>query len=562
MPKKLITTIDEELAQSKARFIICIIFSFIVIIASIKKGFIPEEFLTERTVIVVLCLLFSGPWYLLVRHFPNKHPWRRNISLLADLGITSFFLQVGGQQAAWGYAIFLWIIIGNGIRFGEKMMIRGIVLGTISFGCVVYSNSYWRANLGIGLGLLASVIILPIFFLGVLRRLQAMHELRVELTRSKLAEKAKDQFLAAMSHELRTPMNGVLGMAETLSATDLKTEQKEHLKMITRSVESLLNIINDVLDYSKISTGKLYLKTTQLDLKQILEDVVQLMETTACKKGIGLNLTFPENSQRFFIGDPTRIRQIVFNLVGNAIKFTEKGSVNLVYRTSQKPFSSTIILEISDTGIGIPRDRLSSIFGHFEQVDNSTTRQYDGTGLGLAISQQLAEMMGGSIEVESTLGEGSRFTVQLELKPGVAPQPKAISTEKTLPDFGLKALVVEDNKFNQVVITNILKRIGVTSNIAENGAQSLEMLDTDHYDVVFMDVRIPIMNGYDATRAIRNRTDCLSGIPIFALTGEATKADVKKCIDSGMNLHMAKPISLEKIINVLSGLSELVKHPA
>ena len=556
LPKEQLKSIDEELAQSKARFIICSLVTVIFLALGLRNGFMGEGTLDKGFIAIIFSLTFGSSWYLMVRRYPDRQYWRRNISLLSDLGFTSFFLELGGQQTAWAYPLFLWIIIGNGIRFGEKLMIRGILMGLLGFGWVLYTNPYWRANLAVGFGLLAGVVILPIFFLGVLRRLQAMHELRLELTRSRLADKAKDQFLAAMSHELRTPMNGVLGMAETLNTTDLNTEQKEHLQVITRSVESLLNVINDILDYSKITAGSLSLESVPFDLKQILNDVVQLMETTAREKGIDLNLSFPSDGQRFFMGDPTRVRQVVFNLVGNAVKFTECGSVLVECRISSESTPAKVTLVISDTGIGIPEDRFKAIFDHFEQGDNSTTRLYGGTGLGLAISRQLAGLMAGGIEVESVLGEGSTFTVKLSLLPGVEPIREEPVVVKDLPDFGLAALVVEDNKFNQVVIKNLLKRVGVTSEIAENGARALEMLDLGQFDVIFMDVRMPVMDGYDATRAIRNRDDDKGRIPILALTGEATKADVEKCLETGMDQHLAKPIRLENIVAALTGLSE------
>jgi signal transduction histidine kinase/CheY-like chemotaxis protein len=550
-------SIDEELAQSKARFIICSILSAGAVFYDAGSIFDIGETLPKGLILLVFAIVFSSNWYMMVRRHPGRRPWRKNISLVADLGLMAMFLETGGQQTAWSYPIFLWIIIGNGIRFGEKMMIKGIMVGILGFGWALNSNAYWQANLEVGLGLLVSVVILPFFFLGVLRRLQAMHELRLELAQSKLADKAKDQFLAAMSHELRTPMNGVLGMAETLSTTELKAEQRNHLQVITRSVESLLFVINDILDYSKITAGVMNLESVPFDLEQILEDVCQLMDKTARDKGIDLNLSFPKDGQKFFLGDPTRLRQIVFNLVGNAIKFTERGSVMVECRIASKSDKSKVTLVVADTGIGIPEDRFDAIFGHFVQADSSTTRRYGGTGLGLAISKKLVGLMDGQIELKSTLGEGSTFTVQLDLCRGNEPAPEKTVIARDLPNFDLTALVVEDNKFNQVVIQNILKRIGVVSELAENGACALDMLDEGDYDLIFMDVRMPVMDGYDATRAIRKIEGVKGRIPIVALTGEATNEAVQKCLESGMDLHLAKPIQLDKIIGALEVLSEI-----
>jgi len=557
LPKIAHVSIDEELAQSKARFIISAIVALLGGIFSTRSGYVSAGTMAVAFQWIFSYLTFSGLWYLLVRRYPGRWPWRRNISLISDIGVMSAFLQLGGKQVSLLYPLFLWIIIGNGIRFGEKFLTRGIVLGVAGFGWVLVSNSYWKVNLEMGLGLWLGIIILPIFFLGVLRRLEAVHQLRLELARSREADKAKDQFLAAMSHELRTPMNGVLGMAEILNTTNLDRDQKGYLQVITRSVESLLNVINDVLDYSKITARRLSLEAISFDLSQVINDVVELVRNVAREKGVNLDLHYPPGAQRYFVGDPTRVRQIVFNLVGNAVKFTEEGSVLVEVNVLDETEGPNVVIMVSDTGVGIPEERLEAIFDHFEQADNSTTRKFGGTGLGLAISRQLAGMMGGSIEVNSTLGEGSVFTTRLALKPGEAPEVVVEKVDEELPDFGIKALVVEDNKFNQVVIRNILQRIGVETRVAENGLEALDALDTDDFDVVFMDVRMPEMNGYDATRAIRGRTDAKGRIPILALTGEATRADVQKCLEAGMDLHLAKPIRMDKIVSALRDLPQL-----
>lgn len=551
MSKQVKINIDEELDQSKARLVISSIVALMAGVFGTRNGYVDGETLSVGFKVIFSYLTFAGIWYLLVRKYPGSFGWRRNIGMFADLGIMSVFMRLGGQHSSVFYPLFLWIIIGNGIRFGEKMMARGLIMGFFGFGWVLASNAYWKENVEAGLGLLAGVVILPIFFLGVLKRLKAVHELRVELARSRLADKAKDQFLAAMSHELRTPMNGVMGMAETLNTTPLSKEQKGHVEVITRSVESLLNVINDILDYSKITAQSLTLESIPFDLHQTVGDVVHLMENAASEKGVDLGMEFPEGAHRYYLGDPTRVRQIVFNLVGNAVKFTEMGAISVQVRLVEEVTGPNIELRVKDTGVGIPADRLEAIFDHFEQADNSTTREHGGTGLGLAISKQLAELMGGQITVQSVVGAGSTFTVRIALTQCAKPRTEDKPESDEIPDLGLSALIVEDNKFNQIVIQNILKRIGVTSKLAENGQEALEVLDSDSFDVVFMDVRMPVMNGYDATRAIRNRQDEKGLIPILALTGEATKADIKLCLESGMDRHLAKPIRLQKIVSAL-----------
>ncbi len=558
----LITTVDEERSQSWARVMMGVVSLIAFSLAGQFRDLAPSVLQSGLTTIISY-LVFSLVWIAMVCRFPRRWEWRRNISMMADIGIMTFFLHLGGKYSAAFYPIFLWIIIGNGIRFGERYLLRGLALGTLGFGSLLVFDQFWSSNLEIGAGLLLGVVVLPVFYQGLLRRLRVMSQLEVELAESRLADKAKDQFLATMSHEIRTPMNGVLGMAQALGETDLNGKQQEHLHIITRSVESLLHIINDILDYSKITSHDLSLESVPFDLHRLLEDVQSLMQSTAEAKGVELIFDYPADTQRYFLGDPTRIRQIAFNLVGNAIKFTESGHVRISCSVAKRNPARNVELAIADTGIGIPADRLAAVFHQFEQADNSTTRQYGGTGLGLAISRKLSHMMGGDISAKSTVGKGSVFTVSLSLPTCEAPAedstPEAGS--EVLPQFGLKALVAEDNRFNQVVVQNLLQRIGIQVDIAENGAVALEMLEKGNYDVVFMDVRMPVMNGYEATERIRQRDDELARIPILAVTADATRGDVQKCLAAGMDRHLSKPLRVAEVAKALESLDSLLARP-
>ncbi|MBK7672074.1 MAG: response regulator [bacterium] len=539
--------IDEEAAQSRARVAICLI-SFLVFSGiGLKQGLDHSVTLIQGLATIINYLVFSTLWYAMVRRHPGQWPRRRYVTLLADLGIMTFFMHLGGAKVASFYPIILWVIIGNGIRFGERFLKVGIVAGSLGFGSLLMWDEYWSTHLNVGVGLFIGIIVLPVFFLGVLRRLRQVSELKIELAQSRLADKAKDQFLATMSHEIRTPMNGVLGMAETLSATNLDTQQREYLHIITRSVESLLNIINDILDYSKITSSSLALESVPVDLEQVLGDIHSLLRTSAENQGIELEFEVEPAAHGWFLGDPTRIRQIVLNLVGNAIKFTQRGGVRVTCRAGEFADGCNLELKIRDSGIGIPADRLGAIFRQFEQADNSTTRRYGGTGLGLAISRKLARMMGGDIAVKSTEGKGSTFTVLLRLERTEKPVAMPVPDPVVLPDFGLRALVAEDNKFNQVVVRNLAKRIGISVDIAENGAEAVRMVGEGAYDLVLMDIRMPVMNGYEAAARIRARGDEIASIPILAVTAEATKADIQQCLDAGMDQHLSKPLRIADV---------------
>ncbi|MCP4293292.1 MAG: response regulator [bacterium] len=555
--------LDEELSQSKARVAMSQVSLFVFLAIGKLTNHNYSETINDSLMTIVSYLAFSVGWFFIVKKLPNRWPARRYLSMVADLAIMTFFFHIGGKSSAVVFPIFLWIIIGNGIRFGERFLITAIALGTVGFSTILIWAPFWKSNLQLSGGLMVGVIVLPLFFFSVLKRLKTVTRLEIELDRSRLADKAKDDFLATMSHELRTPMNGVLGMAEALRDSKLDKNQKEQLHIITRSVDSLLKIINDILDYSKIAAKNLTLENETFDLKQTLTDVMILMETAAGEKGLSLEFDYPDDLRRHFKGDAVRVRQIAFNLMGNAIKFTKRGYVKMSCSMEEKEAGTMVTMSVKDTGIGIPETHQAAIFGHFEQVDTSTTRQYDGAGLGLAISRQLARMMDGDILVKSKEGQGSKFSVQMCLEscapPKILPQKPSSTVILENTDFGYKALVVEDNKFNQVVVINMLKKIGISCEVAENGQQAVDMIDQSEFDLVFMDVRMPVMNGYEATQTIRARKDGLADIPILAITGEATKQDVAKCLNAGMNTHLSKPVRLAMLVESIKSLS--IKTP-
>ena len=551
MPNTPVITVDEEKSQSRARLAICLVslLGFFIIVKT--RDLENSRALSQGFATIIGYFIFGVAWYGFVVRRPRRFPHRRYLAMIADIGIMVFWMHLGDRYVTAYYPIFLWVIIGNGIRFGPRFLAIGMVLGALGFGSLLVFSDYWIQNKELGLGLLLGVVVLPVFFLTVLRRLRKVSRLEVELAKSRLADKAKDQFLATMSHELRTPMNGVLGMAELLQDTNLDSQQREQVDIITRSVDSLLNIINDILDYSRISANRLTLEEVPFDLKQVLTDVYQLLGPTAEDKGIDLFFSCPDDVEYGFRGDPTRVRQIAFNLVGNAIKFTSRGRATLDCSVDLHRDHGHITLTVSDTGIGIPEERLAAIFDVFEQVDSSVSRKYGGSGLGLAICRQLTEMMGGEILARSTEGEGSVFIVKLQLPrcelPASAEAPRKFESH----DYGLHALVVEDNPFNQMITRQTLVKLGIDADIAENGAVALEMIERCAYDLVFMDIRMPVMDGYEATRRIRARQGVVAAVPILALTAEATAKTRERCRAAGMDGYLTKPLRIAKIAEAI-----------
>lgn len=384
-------------------------------------------------------------------------------------------------------------------------------------------------------------------------RIRTLHLLSVEKEKAQQAAQAKSDFLANMSHELRTPLNAIIGFTELISFSSLQPMQRDYLNKIHQSSTLLLSLINDILDFSKVESGKLELHPEPYHLSAIVRQLTDLFSQAALNKNLQLIFNLDPKLPDYFLLDPLRLTQILTNLLSNAIKFTEQGQVSChVQLVSQLGRATRVNFSVADTGIGITAAQITKLCQAFTQADSSITRRYGGTGLGLAISNLLLEQMYSKLHIESTSGVGSRFSFEVELlqvEQPLAPAKAPSLTESTASDFsGYRVMVVEDNSTNRLVIKKMLERLGLTVSLAEHGAEAVAKLIAEKPDLIFMDLQMPVMDGFAATKLIKQQ---LPDLPVIALSAAVLDEDRAMAKAAGVDAHLAKPVTTQQIINTL-----------
>ncbi len=493
----------------------------------------------------------------------------------ATMALLTIYVFYRGSSYS-GHALWAFAYVGiYYFSFGNKVGIwvgiaYAAILGVISLGGLFAQPDAYPHDFLLRFFLVVAVLNIYMFmtqrmFQHWYQKLIASNiQLAEEKLRANQAAQIKSEFLANMSHEIRTPMNGVLGMLDLLQSEDLNPSQKENLEVAYASGKNLLQIINDILDYSKLESGKLVLEQNVFSLPRAINSLLSIVKPLAEEKNIELINKVHEDVPQWVIGDSTRLQQVLLNLLNNAIKFTQEGSVCLRVQTQRLAQNEVKLhFEVSDTGIGMAPQTLEKIFDRFVQADGSTTRKYGGSGLGLSISQNLLECMGSKLQMDSREGFGTKAKFHLVVPLGQAPTATESEKKHFTPPADLKILVVEDNFLNMKVIQKILDYLQMSYSIAQNGKEAVEKFSEAEFQLILMDCQMPVMDGYEAAQKIREMESMREGkskCRIVAMTANVLREDLERCLDCGMDDFLLKPLRRKDVENCLLGQPSTVRN--
>lgn len=568
---------DSEHGQAIVRLALLFVV-LLYLLWSDLSGRTPPAFVPVMTMVVVGFTIGAALIAAILVRPARSHP-RRVVGMLADYGLMGAAMSVMGGPLAWVYVLIMWVTVGNGLRYGHRYLHAAVVMAVLSFSSAVAFNGYWHDNLPLAVGLLVGLVAIPMYLSGLLRRLTRVTE---EALR---ANEAKSRFLANMSHEFRTPLNGLAGVSELLATTRLDAEQREYLATIRASTSNLLALVEDVLDISAIEAGKLKLIDSEFAIADVVEGVNLILQPAARGKHLHYRVEVEADVPQLVLGDATHLRQILINLMSNAVKFTHAGEVGLkVSLLARSGAVARLRFTVSDTGIGIPVAAHGRLFDAFEQVDSRLSRGFGGTGLGTSIAKRLAEAMGGTIGFESREHVGSRFWVELPFTipdeaagDGVAPpqvaapaadavrQPQAPA--ENVIAFGdpflrhrarvpsMRVLIADDHAANRMVLERLLQKAGHVVVSVDGGEEVLEAVAADDYAAIVVDLHMPGLSGLDMLRQLRVLQAGAAGTPVIVLSADVTPEAIANCMQAGAHAFLAKPVVAGRLLELLAGIA-------